>query len=305
MSKLSLQTLKFLLSSHRLESTSAEVTDNGTGTGNILKGLNRVNAAGETLLHRACKRNQVQTVLNILALPDTDVNVKDHAGWTPLHEACNHGSTECVQALLQHRPAPVVNSQVGGVSPLHDALLTGHMDIAKLLLQHAGSIILQQKDQHGQSPLDLVSDATQKEELLNSAMAGDAARRKRATEVQNLPLLEAASSLLIILITTYQPETGLHAFVHSEAGPDCLRQKMLRALKMHSFEKVTSGWTNQRAVRLLEDVQTLMDMGRGRYDGQVSQPIRECKGENTQLLMGRLDELKSKGKELLHLLKNS
>lgn len=31
---------------------------------------------GETLLHRACKRNQVKTLLQILALPDTDVNVK-------------------------------------------------------------------------------------------------------------------------------------------------------------------------------------------------------------------------------------
>lgn len=31
---------------------------------------------GETLLHRACKRNQVETVFQILALPGTDVNVK-------------------------------------------------------------------------------------------------------------------------------------------------------------------------------------------------------------------------------------
>lgn len=31
---------------------------------------------GETLLHRACKRNQVETVLQILALPGTDVNVE-------------------------------------------------------------------------------------------------------------------------------------------------------------------------------------------------------------------------------------
>ncbi|CAB1319381.1 unnamed protein product, partial [Coregonus sp. 'balchen'] len=30
----------------------------------------------ETLLHRACKRNQVETVIQILALPGTDFNVK-------------------------------------------------------------------------------------------------------------------------------------------------------------------------------------------------------------------------------------
>lgn len=33
-------------------------------------------AKGETLLHRACKRNQVETVFKILALPGTDINVK-------------------------------------------------------------------------------------------------------------------------------------------------------------------------------------------------------------------------------------
>lgn len=31
---------------------------------------------GETLLHRACKKNQVETLLCILRLPGTDVNIK-------------------------------------------------------------------------------------------------------------------------------------------------------------------------------------------------------------------------------------
>ncbi|XP_075899970.1 SMC5-SMC6 complex localization factor protein 1 isoform X1 [Nelusetta ayraudi] len=114
------------------------VNDTSVERENVPRGLNRVNAAGETLLHRACKRNHVETVLQILARPGTDVNVKDHAGWTPLHEACNHGSAACVEALLRHHPAPVLNSQVGGISPLHDTLLNGHMDIAIMLLEHAG-----------------------------------------------------------------------------------------------------------------------------------------------------------------------
>ncbi|KTG33372.1 hypothetical protein cypCar_00006705, partial [Cyprinus carpio] len=93
---------------------------------------------GETLLHRACKKNQVETLLCILSVPGTDVNIKDHVGWTPLHEACNHGSTECVQALLQHCPNLQLGSQVQGVSPLHDALLNQHTRIAKMLLQRGG-----------------------------------------------------------------------------------------------------------------------------------------------------------------------
>ncbi|KTG03621.1 hypothetical protein cypCar_00017976, partial [Cyprinus carpio] len=93
---------------------------------------------GETLLHRACKRNQVETLLRILSVPGTDVNIKDHAGWTPLHEACNHGSTECVKALLQHCPNLQLGSQVQGVSPLHDALLNQHTHIAEMLLRRGG-----------------------------------------------------------------------------------------------------------------------------------------------------------------------
>ncbi|KAK5871315.1 hypothetical protein PBY51_004202 [Eleginops maclovinus] len=122
--------------------TSHSGTSQGGGCSlekeNIPRGLNKVNAAGETLLHRACKRNQVETVLQILRLPGTDINVKDHAGWTALHEACNHGSAACVEVLLQHHPAPILDNQVGGISPLHDAVLNGHMDIAKMLLEHAG-----------------------------------------------------------------------------------------------------------------------------------------------------------------------
>ncbi|XP_073696094.1 SMC5-SMC6 complex localization factor protein 1-like [Garra rufa] len=101
----------------------------------IPRGYHRVNAAGETLLHRACIRNQVETLLRILSVPGTDVNIKDHAGWTPLHEACNHGSTDCVQALLHHCPNLQLASQVEGVSPLHDALQNQHMHIAKMLLR--------------------------------------------------------------------------------------------------------------------------------------------------------------------------
>ncbi|CAB1321545.1 unnamed protein product [Coregonus sp. 'balchen'] len=90
---------------------SSLVNGAGLGKENIPRGLNRVNTAGETLLHRACKKNQVETLLQILALPGTDVNVKDHAGWTPLHEACNHGSIACVEALLRHQPTPHLYSQ--------------------------------------------------------------------------------------------------------------------------------------------------------------------------------------------------
>ncbi|XP_056275666.1 SMC5-SMC6 complex localization factor protein 1 isoform X2 [Pseudoliparis swirei] len=263
---------------------------------NIPRGLNRVNAAGETLLHRACKRNQVETVLQILSLPGTDINVKDHAGWTPLHEACNHGSTACVEALLRHRPAPVLNNQVGGVSPLHDAVRNGHTDIAKMLLEHAGSVILQQKDGAGRTALDLVSAASQREELLHSATAGDSALRSDSPEPRlNLPLVEAGSSLLAHLIFSYQRERGLPGHAQPGDQSQSLGRTLLRALETHSHQTVTLGWTNQRAVKLVEDAETLLELGRGSYLGQVSLAVKECKGENTQFLMEILEDLKSRG----------
>ncbi|XP_044051198.1 SMC5-SMC6 complex localization factor protein 1 [Siniperca chuatsi] len=266
---------------------------------NIPRGLNRVNAVGETLLHRACKRNQVETVLQILALPGTDVNVKDHAGWTPLHEACNHGSTSCVEALLRHHPAPVLNNQVGGVSPLHDALLNGHMDIAKMLLERAGSALLQQTDGDGRSVLDLVSATSQREELLHSAQVGDSALRNRVTEVLNLPYLEAGSSLLAHLIFSYQQERGLPGRTQPSDKSHRLGYMLVRALEAHSLQKVTLGWMDQRAVRLVEDVETLLELGRGSYLGQVSKAVKECKGENTLFLMEILEDLKARGEALV------
>ncbi|XP_029917012.1 SMC5-SMC6 complex localization factor protein 1 isoform X2 [Myripristis murdjan] len=279
-------------------SGNTPVSETSPGKENIPRGLNRVNAAGETLLHRACKRNQVETVLQILALPGTDVNVKDHAGWTPLHEACNHGSTACVEALLRHRPAPHLNSQVGGVSPLHDALLNGHLDIAKMLLEHAGSALLQQTDGLGRTALDLVSVTTQ-EELRRCAQVGNLALDHQMSEVRNLPLLEAGSSLLAHVIFTYQRERGLLGRMQPDNKAQSLGYKLARSLERHSLQRVTSGWADQRAVRLAEDAEVLLGLGRGNYMGQVPQAVRECEGENTRFLMEILEDLKSRGTALL------
>ncbi|KAG7491097.1 SMC5-SMC6 complex localization factor 1 [Solea senegalensis] len=250
---------------------------------------------GETLLHRACKKNQVETVLQILALPGTDVNIKDYAGWTPLHEACNHGSTACVEALLRYLPAPVLHHQVGGVSPLNDALRNGHVDIAKLLLEHAGSSLLQQTDGDGHTALDLVSSPSQREELLHCAQVGDT-----AAEVWNLPLLEAGSTLLAHLIFSYQQERGLPGRTHKPCdGARSLGHRLVKALETHSYQTVTSGWTDQRAVRLTEDVETLLELSRGMYLGQVSQAVRECTGQNSQFLMEILEHLKCRAQTLV------
>ncbi|XP_028314423.1 SMC5-SMC6 complex localization factor protein 1 isoform X2 [Gouania willdenowi] len=272
------------------------VNEVNTEKENIPRGFKKVNRAGETLLHIACKKNQVKTVLQILSLPGIDVNIEDNVGWTPLHEACNHGNIKCVATLLNHRPAPVTTSQVDGRTPLHDALLNGHMDIAKMLLEHSGFELLRQSDGYGRFPLDMVSAENEKEELLLSAQAGDDTFKKEVSEVSNLPLLEAGSTLLAHLIFTYHRERGVPRHVGDRSVS--LAERLVQALEEQPAQKMTSGWTNQFAVRLVEDAETLLELSKGMHQAQVAQAVKDCKGENTMFLMELMDELKSRGEEL-------
>ncbi|CAH6787474.1 SMC5-SMC6 complex localization factor protein 1 isoform X2 [Phodopus roborovskii] len=127
--------------------------------------FHKTNLKGETALHRACIKNQVEKLIILLSLPGIDINVKDNAGWTPLHEACNYGNTVCVQEILQRCPEVDLLTQVDGVTPLHDALSNGHVEIGKLLLQHGGPVLLQQRNSKGELPLDYVLSPKDKEEL--------------------------------------------------------------------------------------------------------------------------------------------
>ncbi|KAL2294715.1 hypothetical protein Nmel_008458, partial [Mimus melanotis] len=135
--------------------------------------VHKRNIKGETALHKACRNNKVERLIQLLSLPGTDINVRDYAGWTPLHEACNHGSTVCVREILERCPEVDLLSQVDGVTPLHDALSNGHVEIGKLLLQHGGPVLLEQRNSHDKLPLDYVESVTVKEELLNLVYPGE------------------------------------------------------------------------------------------------------------------------------------
>ncbi|KAL2079694.1 hypothetical protein ACEWY4_025438 [Coilia grayii] len=265
------------------------------GKENIPRGLNRVNAAGETLLHRACKRDQVETLLHILAQPGTDVNVKDHAGWTPLHEACNHGSSACVRALLEHSPTLHLSSQVGGVSPLHDALLNGHVSIAKMLLQYGGSDLLKIHDKFGRTPMDLVPTATLREELCHCAAEGDSLTpgANAVHEVQDLALVETCSWLLVCLLLAYQELRDLPG-----GGPPLhLPPRQAQVLLDRGAAAVTHGWANAKLAQLAHDLEVLLGMER--YLAALTPALRRCQGPHTQILVQLLDDLQSDGQLLL------
>lgn len=159
-----------------------------------------------------------------------------------------------------------------------------------------GSVLLRQTNSEGQTPLDLVSEPGQREQLLRSAHLGDAALRDRASsEVTNLPLLEAGSTLLAHILVSYQQERGLSGLVRP-SGPG---RRLLAALGEEPLGTVTRGWADQRALRLAQDTETLLELGRGKHEGLVSRAVRECEGENTHFLMEIVENLRCRVEELL------
>ncbi|XP_051998907.1 BRCA1-associated RING domain protein 1 [Xyrauchen texanus] len=95
------------------------------------------NHKGETPLHLAAIKGDLEEVRNLLAL-GADPNLKDNAGWTPLHEACNLGHLAVVEELLQH--GALLNTPgYQNDSPLHDAVRNGHLAVVRLLVERGAS----------------------------------------------------------------------------------------------------------------------------------------------------------------------
>lgn len=163
-----------------------------------------------------------------------------------------------------------------------------------------GSTLLEQTDRQGRTPLDLVSETPLREELLHSAQVGDAALgNRKESAVLNLPLLEFGSTLLAHIFFSYQKEKGLSIFTQPSDGSHSLGSRLITALERYSLQKVTLGWTEQRALRLMQDAETLLELGRGSGVGELDQAVKECKEENTLFLMKLVEKLKSSGATLV------
>lgn len=52
-------------------------------------------------------------------------------------------------------------------------------------------------------------------------------------------------------------------------------------------------------MRLIQDAETLLELGRGNCMGQVAPAVKECKEENTLFLMDMVENLKSSGAALV------
>ncbi|XP_053390482.1 tonsoku-like protein, partial [Mercenaria mercenaria] len=111
------------------------------------------NDFGETPLHRACIKGELQKVKQLIA-EGHPVNVQDNSGWIPLHEAANNNWYDITEYLLQH--GADINHRGGpkcqGMTPLIDAASVGWLDIVELLLKYGANALA--KDDHQMTALD-------------------------------------------------------------------------------------------------------------------------------------------------------
>ncbi|XP_076378356.1 BRCA1-associated RING domain protein 1 [Megalopta genalis] len=114
------------------------------------KNINKKNGKGETKLHVACTKNNVEYV-KLLLLAGADPNTKDNAGWTPLQEVVNSGYTSLCEMLLDVGAQPNIPG-IENRTALHDAVINERLVETKLLLQHFAKTDVY--DKHGKKPID-------------------------------------------------------------------------------------------------------------------------------------------------------
>ncbi|XP_049793684.1 uncharacterized protein LOC126203420 isoform X2 [Schistocerca nitens] len=106
-------------------------------------------SAGESRLHTACARGNVNEVHHILSTSCVDVNEYDSSGNTALSIAVQHGHKKCVSVLLKFKPlngSQRVNASMPGDCgdpPILAAASSGRTDICDMLLEHSGPILLE------------------------------------------------------------------------------------------------------------------------------------------------------------------
>jgi len=126
---------------------------------------------GSSPLHIAAERGLCVEVIQALALGISEADGKpllDNAGQTALHRAAARGQVQTTTALLTLGAQPNL-SDFTYLTPLHLAAQGGHVAVAKLLLRYGASPILE--DEHGNLPLHIAAKEAISAELIRTLAA--------------------------------------------------------------------------------------------------------------------------------------
>lgn len=95
--------------------------------------INIENSTGETALHIACLKGNLDIVKLITSFDDIDINHPTLMGQTPLHYAARQGSLEVIAFLVTYCNAHRFLRDCEGLTPAQFAMQKRHMDAAEFL----------------------------------------------------------------------------------------------------------------------------------------------------------------------------
>lgn len=158
-------------------------------------------------------------------------------------------------------------------------------------------MLLELRDYSGRTPLDLVSCAELRDELLHCAEEGDTALAVQRSEVRDPAFVETCSCLLSCLLLTYLAEQHIPSYESAEPVLE-LSPSTARKLLNLDPDTLSSQCRDSTARALAHDLRTLMSMEQ--YVQQLSPALTRCHRTHTGLLIQLLKDLQAEGTALLY-----
>lgn len=158
-------------------------------------------------------------------------------------------------------------------------------------------MLLRLRDHSGDTPLDLVSSAELREELIHCAKEGEAALAVQISEVRDMAFVETCSCLLSCLLLTYLTEKHIPSYESAEPVLE-LSPSIAQTLLSLNPETLSSHWGDSTAGLLARDLRTLMSMEQ--YVLHLNPALTLCHGTHTTLLIQLLKDLQAEGTALLN-----
>ena len=194
-------------------------------------------ALGE--LESAIRTGDCATARRLCATCSIDVNAARDAGNSLLHHACERAELEPVVLLLLELRADVNATNDNGASPLHRALRDGHAEIALILVRHGADI--EHCNHRGRSALSYARGRLQQQledeaaafaKQPAAAVASPASEQPRPAAnavVQRASRAAAAASPAVLadaalepLLGQAEPKAVPYDRLHVRRRPDCV-----------------------------------------------------------------------------------
>ncbi|KAI2664419.1 Ankyrin repeat domain-containing protein 11 [Labeo rohita] len=173
-----------LITEIKLSAVGKGVTDPKSGKVLSLKSIHRQNHFGETKLHLAVMKGDIEDVKDLITV-GASVNIADYAGWTPLHEAVQRNMYDVTEILLK-AGAEINCKGHNGITPLHDAIQCQYYKIVDLLLKYGADPLL--KCDRGRTPMDMTTDKSMcilVEKYLQKSKSDPAENQPSTSDSQN------------------------------------------------------------------------------------------------------------------------